>query len=241
MLSIIKPLLSVSIIAVSVSADAAIALDRTRAIFPGGQKSISMTITNENQVKPYLAQAWLENAKGEKITSPLNVVPPLQRVDPGKKSVIRLNDVATSALPQDRESVFWFNVREVPPKSEKPNVLQVALQTKIKIYYRPEPILPEKFSRWDDQLVLHRVSGGYRIENPTPYYMTVAAISGDNREAVNKKFKAVMIEPKSTVMVQSTIFPKPSVTTINDYGGKPTLPYRCSGDVCKAYIPETEY
>ncbi|MEX6226452.1 fimbria/pilus periplasmic chaperone [Providencia hangzhouensis] len=32
-------------------------------------------------------------------------------------------------LPQDRESLFYFNLREVPPKSDKDNVLQIALQT----------------------------------------------------------------------------------------------------------------
>lgn len=238
MTRLFKTFIAGSVILSASSVDAAIALDRTRAIFPGDQKSISLTITNENKEKPYLAQAWLENARGEKINTPLTVIPPLQRVDGGKKSVIRLNDVAASSLPQDRESVFWFNVREVPPKSEKANVLQVALQTRIKVFYRPASIVPDKFTRWDDQLVLHRTSGGYRIENPTPYYITVISVKGGPKEPVDKNFKAVMIEPKSSVTVQSKTFTSPYVTTINDFGGKPQLPYRCSGDVCKAYIPE---
>ncbi|EPZ8357873.1 molecular chaperone [Klebsiella pneumoniae] len=238
MTSLFKALVAGSVILSAASADAAIALDRTRAIFPGNQKNISLTITNENKAKPYLAQAWLENAHGEKINTPFTVIPPLQRVDAGKKSVIRLNDVAASSLPQDRESVFWFNVREVPPKSEKANVLQVALQTKIKVFYRPASIVPDKFTRWDDQLVLHRTSSGYRIENPTPYYITVVSVTGGQKEGVDKNFKAVMIEPKSSATVQSKTFTTPYVTTINDFGGKPQLPYRCNGDVCKAYIPE---
>ncbi len=31
-------------------------------------------------------------------------------------------------LPQDRETVYYFNLREIPPKSNKPNTLQIALQ-----------------------------------------------------------------------------------------------------------------
>ncbi|WP_250144345.1 fimbria/pilus periplasmic chaperone, partial [Escherichia coli] len=62
------------------TADAAIALDRTRAIYVSDAKSISLNITNENKELPFLAQAWIENAQHQKIVSPLVVLPPLQRV-----------------------------------------------------------------------------------------------------------------------------------------------------------------
>ncbi|WP_033137342.1 fimbrial biogenesis chaperone, partial [Aeromonas finlandensis] len=71
-------------------ANAAIVLDRTRIIYPGGAKSISVNVTNENKVLPYLAQSWLEDNKQQKISSPLVVLPPLQRVDPLQKSVVRI-------------------------------------------------------------------------------------------------------------------------------------------------------
>ncbi|WP_085841584.1 fimbrial biogenesis chaperone [Enterobacter asburiae] len=233
-----KTLLAIASVTSVTSAHAAIALDRTRAIFPGDQKSISLTITNENKAKPYLAQSWLENAKGEKISTPLAVMPPLQRVESGKKSLVRVNDVAAATLPQDRESVYWLNIREVPPKSDKSNVIQVALQTRIKVFYRPAGIIPERFSRWDDQLILRPVAGGYEIENPTPYYMTIAGITGSAKEAVDSNFRAVMIEPKSTMTVKSKSFATPYVTTINDFGGKPRIPFNCSGGICKGVIPE---
>ncbi|CAI1076833.1 Chaperone protein papD precursor [Serratia entomophila] len=218
-------------------AQAAIALDRTRAIFPGTEKAISLNISNENKKQPYLAQAWLENSRGEKINSPFAVVPPLQRVEAGKKSVIRITATPEAkALPQDRESVFYFSMREIPPRSDKPNVMQVALQTKVKLFYRPESIIPEKMTRWDDQLVLHKIGNGYRVENPTPYYMTVIGIAGAEKQAVAKDFEAIMIEPKSSVNIKSQTFSAPHVTTINDFGGKPTLAFRCSGDICRADV-----
>ena len=135
-------------------AGAAIALDRTRAIFPGSEKSISLSITNDSTSMPYLAQGWIEDEHGKKISGPLVVVPPLQRLEAKGKSMMRINAMPDAAmLPQDRESIFYFNVREVPPKSERPNVMQLALHTKIKLFYRPKAILPEKYSRWDNQLV----------------------------------------------------------------------------------------
>lgn len=221
------------------TAQAAIALDRTRAIFPGTEKSLALNISNVSSKKPYLAQAWLEDTQGNKVTSPLMVTPALQRVEPGQKSVIRVNALPdVNALPQDRESLFYFSVREVPPKSDRPNVLQLALQTRIKLFYRPAAIVAERYSRKDDKLVLHKVSGGYRIENPTPYYITVIGVSGGEKQPVDKDFKSVMIAPKSSETVPGGPYATPWVTTINDFGGRPGLSFRCSGDVCRADTEE---
>jgi P pilus assembly protein, chaperone PapD len=238
MSALMKTLIAFSVMLSVTSVEAAIALDRTRAIFPGNQKSIALNIKNDNKMKPYLAQSWLENNYGAKIESPFMVVPPLQRVEPDKKSVVRINDTGASSLPQDRESVFWFNIREIPPKSDNPNVLQVALQTRIKLFYRPAAIIPDKYARWDDQLILHPVANGYRVENPTPYYMTIVGISGGEHEVIDKSFQATMIEPKSEKVLPSKIYNTPYVTTINDFGGKPRIPFICSGETCKGHIPD---
>ncbi|WP_058914024.1 molecular chaperone [Entomohabitans teleogrylli] len=217
------------------AANAAIALDRTRAIFPGSDKSITMTIRNDSPEKAYLAQAWLEDANGRKIASPLVITPALQRVEPGTKSVVQVKaapDIAS--LPQDRESLFYFSVREVPPKSDRSNVMQIALQTRIKLFYRPAGIIPDRFSQLEENLILHSIPGGYRVENPTPYYMTIIGIRNSEKEAVRNDFKALMIAPKSSATVMSGSFARPYVTTINDYGGKPGRYFNCNAGVCKA-------
>ncbi|MFH4947334.1 fimbria/pilus periplasmic chaperone, partial [Enterobacter hormaechei] len=115
--------------------NAAVSLDRTRAVFNGGEKTMTLNISNDNNQLPYLAQAWIENEKQEKITTgPIVVTPPVQRLEPGEKSMVRLSSTPEiNKLPQDRESIFYFNLREIPPKSDKANVLQIALQTKIKL------------------------------------------------------------------------------------------------------------
>lgn len=218
----------------SQSTFAAIALDRTRAVFNGSEKNLVLNISNDNKKEPYLAQAWLEDTHGKKLTDYLVVTPPMQRIEAGAKSMIRITALpSVSSLPQDRESLFYFSVREVPPRSDRPNVLQLALQTRIKLFYRPAGIIPERFSRQDDKLVLHKVSGGYRVENPTPYYMTLLGIRGQGG-STDKGFKAVMIAPMSSETVKSSATGNPSIITINDFGGKPVLPFRCEGTVCRA-------
>src|SRR5687768_17345630 len=85
---------------------AAIALDRTRIVFDGSQKSISLNVSNENKNLPYLAQGWLEDEQGNKIQNPLIVLPPVQRIEPGKSSQVKIQALpATKQLPQDRETL----------------------------------------------------------------------------------------------------------------------------------------
>ncbi|WP_348254033.1 fimbria/pilus periplasmic chaperone, partial [Salmonella enterica] len=72
---------------------------------------------NENKQLPYLAQSWLENEQGEKVKQgALAIIPPVQRLEPSAKGMVRIMQTPSAAsLPQDRESLFYFNLREIPP------------------------------------------------------------------------------------------------------------------------------
>lgn len=213
---------------------AAVSLDRTRAIFNGGEKTMTLNISNDNNQLPYLAQAWIENEKQEKITTgPIIVTPPVQRLEPGEKSMVRLSSTSEiNNLPQDRESVFYFNLREIPPKSDKANVLQIALQTKIKLFYRPDSIKAKPNVVWQEQLVLSKTASGYTIDNPTPYYVTVIGLGGSKKQAEEGEFEPMMLAPKSSKIIKSGSYSTPYLSYINDYGGRPVLQFSCSGDRC---------
>lgn len=216
-------------------AHAAVGLDRTRAVFSGDSKSLTLNITNDNKQIPYLAQAWLEDEKEKKLTTgPLVVTPPVQRLEAGSKGMVRVMAPGAATLPQDRESLFWFNLREIPPKSEKPNVLQIALQTRIKLFYRPAALKTKPNAVWQDKLVLHSQADGWRIENPTPYYITVIGIGATAELAEKGEFEAVMVAPKSSVVSKGKTTTTPYLTYINDYGGRPTLAFTCTAGRCEA-------
>ncbi|PBU02292.1 fimbria/pilus periplasmic chaperone, partial [Escherichia coli] len=55
----------------SISSHASVTSDRTRLVFNESDKSISVTLRNNDPKLPYLAQSWIEDAKGNKISSPL--------------------------------------------------------------------------------------------------------------------------------------------------------------------------
>lgn len=215
---------------------AAVSIDRTRVIFDGGQKSISLNVTNNNKQLPYLAQGWIENAEGQKVASPLVVLPPVQRIEPGKSSQVKIEALpAISTLPQDRESLFYFNLREIPPKSDKPNTLQIALQTRVKLFYRPKAIIPDKNAApWQEKLTLQKQGETVQVKNPTPYYVTLIGVDGVTKVA--KEFTPVMVAPFSDAALgvsASALGSSPTVTYINDYGGRPSLKFTCQGSACQ--------
>ncbi len=116
----------------------------TRVVYGAADRDVSVRILNTGD-SPRLLQAWVddgdERQTAETSKAPFLVTPPVSRVEPGKGQSLRL--MFTGApLPQDRESVFWLNVVEVPPKpevkeGESANHLQFAVRTRINIFYRP--------------------------------------------------------------------------------------------------------
>lgn len=100
-----------AVLLASAQSHAAIALDRTRVIFNGAEKSVSLNVSNLNKELPYLAQGWIEDQNGEKISSPLVVLPPVQRIEPGDKSQVKIQALpAIAALPQDRDGVQFLRL-----------------------------------------------------------------------------------------------------------------------------------
>jgi chaperone protein PapD len=223
---------------------AAISLDRTRVIFDGGQNSVSLSLNNENKQLPYLAQGWLEDEQGNKVQSPLTVLPPVQRIEPGKPSQIKIQALpAAKQLPQDRETLYYFNLREIPPRSDKANTLQIALQTRIKLFYRPRAIMPngvEISAPWQEQLTLTRLGDKYQVNNPTPYYITIVEVdSKKNGEGV-KEFTPLMVAPNASTKLAvsaASLGDNPVLTYVNDYGGRPKLLFSCNHGNCKV-VPE---
>lgn len=222
-------------------ANAAIALDRTRVILNGDDNTVSMTISNQNKTLPYLAQAWIEDQNNNKVVSPLTILPPLQRVEPGAKSQVKVQVTGgMNILAQDKETLFYFNLREIPPKSSKPNTLQIALQTRIKLFYRPKGIMltrEDQANPYQQKLTLTRQDGHYVANNPTPYYVTIASASATKSGAAVAGFNPIMVPPKESVKLggsASAMGNSPVLTYINDYGGRPKLTFSCAGNTCTA-------
>ncbi|EFP2800428.1 fimbria/pilus periplasmic chaperone, partial [Salmonella enterica] len=162
---------------------------------------------------------------------------PLQRIDAGQKSQVRITQVRglTDKLPQDRETLFWFNVRGVPPKSEDDNVLQLAMQSQLKLFYRPKAIIRSSSDQPEKKLTAEREAGRLILKNPTPYYITVAWLGTDRRHPLSGFGQGGMVPPFASLPLK-TILPAETrqlwVGYIDDYGGLQMNRYTCDTLSC---------
>ena len=168
----------------------------TRIIFPSSEREVSIKLNNEGEA-PGLVQAWIDSgdmdATPETATAPFVLTPPVFRVDPKKGQTMRLM-YTREPLPQDRESVFWLNLLEVPPKPQEAddsNFLQMAFRTRVKIFYRPAAL--NSVQKTEDAVngvtwSIKRAADGkayvLHADNPSPYFITVTEagiVAGGNK------------------------------------------------------------
>lgn len=201
---------------ISTQVYAGVALGATRVIYPAGQKQVQLAVTNNDEKGVFLIQSWVENANGQK-DNQFAITPPLFSMQGKKENTLRIIDATNNQLPQDKESLFWLNVKAIPAMDKSKlneNTLQLAIISRIKLYYRPDglSIAPDKVA---DELRFRRQVGSLIVVNPTPYYATVADL-----RAGSVKLDNVLVPPFGEVSVSIPANANGEITfqTINDYG-----------------------
>lgn len=214
---------------------AAVVPDRTRVIFGEGSQAVSVTLANKNPQLPFVVQSWIENEKGEKITTPFMVLPPLQRIEANERSVVRIVKLPETALPADRESVFYLNVREIPPKSQAVDSMQIALQSKIKLFYRPAVVKRERGQDLAHGLALKIEGNQLLVNNPTPFHITVVGLLAGEQKS-KMPVDTVMIAPfgSTRFLLTQTGFAQLRVSNMNDFGGQTDTLFHCTATACEA-------
>ncbi|ATV17971.1 Pili assembly chaperone [Pseudomonas syringae pv. theae ICMP 3923] len=164
---------------------AGVMADHTRLIFNEGQAQESLMLANTNAY-PVVIQTWVDKGQGDNL--PQNIVsafiamPAVFRLQPSALQSLQVI-LTDRNLPVDRESVFWLNLYEIPPRQDAsaPDTTRVtlAMNTQLKIFYRPKnlPIAPEQLTN-----ALH-----FRLEqtadsvllvcrNDSPYHASFASV-----------------------------------------------------------------
>ncbi|MCI1737826.1 MAG: fimbria/pilus periplasmic chaperone [Pseudomonas veronii] len=100
------------------TAIAGVVVGGTRVVYDGSRKEASISVKNTEKTKPYLIQSWVDDgAQTAPGKAPFIMTPPLFRLDAEQENVLRI--IRTGGdFPQDRESVFWVNIKSIPA-SEK--------------------------------------------------------------------------------------------------------------------------
>ena len=146
MFSLRKMLCLFTLCSVSFVSTASLQILGTRVVMTESQKDVGVRVNNVGKT-PSLTKVWISDQEmkgleGSNDSVPFFISPPVTRIDVGKGKVFRIFalDNAKADLPQDRESVLWLNVLDIPPQlegSENRNSISMAIRTIIKIFYRP--------------------------------------------------------------------------------------------------------
>ncbi|WP_333681114.1 fimbria/pilus periplasmic chaperone [Dyella sp.] len=168
---------------------AGVVVASTRVIYPAQESQVTVHLSNDEEKSPLLLQAWIDDGREQEtpaqLDMPFLLTPPVFRMEPGKAQVLRIRYLKDKPLPADKESVFWLNVLEVPPKpkaaeGKDSNTLQLAFRTRVKLFFRPKDLkgavedaprrLSWKLLQEDSKQVL-------QVENPSAYYVSFEKVS----------------------------------------------------------------
>lgn len=159
--------------------NAGVIIGGTRVIYDGNKKESSISVTNPD-LSPYLIQSWVESQNGITEKTPFIITPPLYRLDKGQQNVERI--VLAGSVAQDKESLYWLNIKSIPAASRKNNTLQIAVKTRIKLIYRPaalKDVIPEELA---DNLTWQRSGNQIQVVNPTKVVMNFNEISVNGKK-----------------------------------------------------------
>ena len=210
------------------AADANVVISNTRVVFPAQQGEVTVRLTNDNP-HPALVEAWIDNgdehSTPDKVNTPFLITPPLFRMEAHRDQSLRIISTASN-LPADRESLFWLNVLEIPPKptsleTQGKNLLQFAFRSRLKLFYRPanlkgDPTTAPGKITW--KAVADGKSFALAIQNPTAYHITIVKLAVSMGGKQFSTDKAGMVDPFGNLRMPIEGLAKaPPAGTVVDY------------------------
>ena len=192
----------------------------TRVVYQSKDKEANLGLSNSGDDVPYLVQSWVSPFDNkDESADEFIITPPLFRLDANNQNILRIIATDTQKLPGDKESLFLLNVKAIPAMSaeqKNKNVLQIALKTTIKLFYRPANLkgtLPEAVA----QLQWRAEGGKLTVHNPSGFNVVVSELLINNSAS---KDVPEVIRPGSTVTTGTALKSSDSLvlTYINEYG-----------------------
>lgn len=207
----------------SFSLHAGIQVDATRVIYKNTDKSASLPIHND-AAEAYMVQTWLDTGDRNQVPKnlPIVVVPPILKLDASKTAILRFI-YSGNGFPQDKETLLWINVQEIPPTPKHENVLQIAVRTRIKLFYRPVT-LKTTLEEQVQKLRWQREGSRLQVINDGPLHITFGALHLTNGAGNTVDVDANMVNPGDRLSISIpagvSVSNKLSFSYINDFGGR---------------------
>lgn len=207
---------------------AVVNVEGTRAVFNSGDKVVSMRLVNSGD-EPAVVQLWTDDgdplASPQESRTPVIALPPIFGIQPGEIRSVKLQLVSPEKILKDRESLYWLNIYQIPPRSKSDDAEQrvfLPLRFRLKIFVRPEniPVLEEDAGKKIDFTVVN-VKGTEKlvIKNPTPWHMNIGELNIDG-EALAGLVVSPYADSQVTLSEQSKQARSIQYSIINDDGNK---------------------
>ncbi|QIR27954.1 molecular chaperone [Kluyvera genomosp. 3] len=207
------PIVVVSLLSASVQAG--VIVGGTRVIYNGEKKETSISVKNPDK-SSFLIQSWSDAGESSADKSPFMVTPPLFRLGGGQENTLRIIRTGGN-LAEDRESLYWLNIKSIPATEKKDNVntLQIAVKTRIKLIYRPQSLTqqPEDLT---GKLSWQRSGNKLTVSNPTAYYMNFSTLKVGASTVKDATYVAPM--SSASFSIPNGASGDVSWTLINDFG-----------------------
>lgn len=219
-------LLALSCLAASARSWAGVTAERTRVIFSEGAREASLLLSNVNPY-PVVTQVWVDDGRldsGPDEKNPIIVLPPIFRLESKAQRSLRLIFIGEK-LPEDRESLYWLNIYEIPPMptdriSSENSVLTVTMRTQMKVFYRPKGLKMSSNDAVEKLRFYLRPDRGQLlldVKNPTPYHVTLGQVEL-NAAGQKASMAGAIVEPYS-----SNNFPVGSVSSEFNFADRVSL------------------
>lgn len=201
-----------------------VVLKGNRIIYPATAKEKTVEFSNNGDM-PMLVQVWMDinnqDSTVDHADAPFIALPQLFRINANSGHALRLKFTG-KGLPQDRESVFWFNFMQYPAiKSDdaEKNRLALVVKSRLKIFYRPDGLAGDA-SQALMTLRIEKLNDAVVLTNPSPYYISLRnadIVTGANITPVGKPG---MIAPFGSTRWSLPKVKGGTITlyAINDYG-----------------------
>jgi P pilus assembly chaperone PapD len=165
------------------TSQASVTILGSRIIYPGNAASVDVQLKNNDKL-PYVIQTWFDDGNmdskpADQRTVPFIATPPVFRIQPLAGQILRVVFTNDKTLPQNRETVYWFNSLQIPPSNlaseSGKNSMLLMLRNRIKIFYRPVGIGKPDNLFGNVKVAVN--DGSVEVHNDQPWYLSLVEVS----------------------------------------------------------------
>lgn len=207
---------------------AAVTVQGTRIVHDASKgRDVSVRASNTGE-RPAMTQVWIDdgdsNSRPETVRTPFRLTPAEPRLlQPQQSQAYRITYAprpSEAPLPTDRESVFYFNLLDIPPKptdSAAQNLLQFAVRTRIKLFYRPAG-LPGNARDAAAQLQWRADAGALQVRNASAYHVPLSTATLPDGRTLDVDMIAPGQQARFALPDGAAIPASVAFTWLDDYG-----------------------